>query len=278
MHIFDGNYHASLLDRKIEDFMQKNPGGLKELAIIMVGEHGPSEKYVELKKKFCERMGIPCEVYRFSAGMPDKELKDHISEIVNADRVGGVIIQIPLPRESLSFLLDLIPEKKDLDVLSSGARAEFSNGQPSTMPPVVRAADYFIKYVEEINAQGKKKTEKQKTAAVVGNGFLVGQPVSTYLKDQGYEVKVIEEGSLEEALPLKEQIVVLATGTPHVITGNDVLTGTDIIDFGSTVIEGKILGDLDISKEIEHLGTISPSPGGMGPLVVRFLIMNHLGI
>jgi hypothetical protein len=38
------------------------------------------------------------------------------------------------------------------------------------------------------------------------------------------------------------------------------------------------VGDLDMNSKLDHLGIISKSPGGMGPLVVRYLILNFLGI
>ena len=60
------------------------------------------------------------------------------------------------------------------------------------------------------------------------------------------------------------------------LKGKDLLPKTHVIDFGSTVINGKTVGDLDMNSGLEHLGVISPSPGGMGPLVVRFLVLNLL--
>ena len=55
--------------------------------------------------------------------------------------VEGVIIQLPLPRRSLYFLLDLLPEEKDIDVLSPVSRRNFER-DIKTM---------FYSIIEELN-------------------------------------------------------------------------------------------------------------------------------
>ncbi len=269
MQLFDGKYHASLLDQKISRHIQSSQQPIKELAIIQIGEDASSKKYVNLKKAFCDKIGVPCEVYDFAHALTDAEISEQVKKICDSEGVGGVIIQIPLPRSSLFDVLDDIPVEKDLDVLSSKSKLLFANNRSQHLPPVVRAVKYFIKAV---------KINDISEIIIVGNGFLVGKPLYTYFTNLHLNAKVIDEGELQQLLPLKSELAILATGTPNLINGENIDSGTNVIDFGSSVVNGKIVGDLNMTSKLEHLATISTSPRGMGPLVVRFLIMNHLKI
>jgi len=82
----------------------------------------------------------------------------------------------------------------------------------------------------------------------------------------------------KKGTPIDGDLIVLAAGVPNLVKPADISKGACIIDYGSTVINSKTFGDLDSTGNMEHLGIVSLSPGGAGPLVVRFLIFNHLGI
>ena len=73
-------------------------------------------------------------------------------------------------------------------------------------------------------------------------------------------------------------LLILSAGVPNLVKGQDIEPNTHVVDFGSAVVNGKSTGDLDKNSALSHLSVVSPSPGGMGPLVVRYLIMNFLGI
>ncbi len=49
--------------------------------------------------------------------------------------------------------------------------------------------------------------------------------------------------------------------------------GVTIIDVGFTVIDGKIYGDADF-EELEPISSITPVPGGVGPMTVAMLMEN----
>ena len=49
--------------------------------------------------------------------------------------------------------------------------------------------------------------------------------------------------------------------------------GVTIIDVGFTLIEGKIYGDADF-EALEPISTITPVPGGVGPMTVAMLMEN----
>ena len=261
--IFDGRAEAKKLDEKILEFVAKNPAE-KVLAIVQIGDNASSEKYVEVKKRVGEKLGIEVVLHKFGAETDDLELIEKTKEVFEDEGVGGVIVQLPLPRPSLNAILDLVPAEKDIDCLSS----QNADGVLTRLSPAMRACEYFIYSDGEVS--------KTKRAIVVGGGKLVGKPISNYLESKGWKVEIDENYARGKVL--NAQLVVLSAGIPNLVAGEDISDGANVIDFGSSVVDGKTVGDLDMKTGLEHLGLLSPSPGGMGPLTVRYLFMNFLGI
>ena len=180
----------------------------------------------------------------------------------------GIIVQLPLPRPSLEVLLDLIPENKDIDVISKKGTDRYYAGDMSKLSPVIRTLALFTKEIE--------KATSNKSALVIGDGSLVGRPAFKYLDHKKFNVTV--NNQYVTGQKITQDLVVLAAGVPNLVNGEDLAERCNVIDFGSTVADGKIVGDLNRKSKIDHLGLVSLTPGGVGPLVVRYLLMNFLGL
>lgn len=267
MKFFDGRKHAKILDAEIEDYISKNL--LREsLAIIMVGEDPASEKYVGIKSKLCNRLGIPVEIHKIDEHLSDEKVLQKISSVFSRENIGGGIIQLPLPRKTLRKTLELIPLEKDVDLISPRSQKIYYSSNFSKLSPVVRALEYFLA-VNNINIKGMD-------TCVIGDGYLVGKPIAYYLSRKGAKNKVLSNYGTDYKITC--QLLVLSAGYSGLVKGKNVVSGCHILDYGSSIMDGKVKGDLDLSSNIKHLGIISPSPGGVGPLVTRFLLMNFLGI
>ncbi len=267
MQIFDGKTQALLLDQEISRYISENPLNTT-LAVIMVGENSASQKFVDLKLALCKKLGIPAKHYQIPAKRSDGEIFTQISEIFANPQVSGGIIQLPLPRESLNQALNLIPEEKDIDRISPKSQKEFYDGDFSKLSPTVRAFEHFIKY-------SNLETDNLETI-VVGKGFLVGAPLGYYLASHGSTVQYLLD--YKTGKPLNCHLLILSAGSPELVKGESIAEGCNVVDFGSSVVHNKTIGDLDLKSRLDHLGVVSLSPGGMGPLVIRYLLMNSLGI
>lgn len=269
MNTFNGKEKADLLDRQItEHLAQHMPPG--DLAIILIGGSPASEKYIDVKKRYCDSRGIKCVIHRIDERLKDDDIFKKVMPVCASPDTAGVIIQLPLPRKSLEPCLRLIPGEKDIDAISPASMEAFYADRPKKVLPVVRALDLFVKET------GKKSGERQLKAVVIGEGFLVGKPAAHYLRTNGYDVTVLT--NYTPGQKIEADLLVLSAGVANLVSGESVSAGCDIVDFGSSVVEGKTAGDLNRESSTEHLGLVSFSPGGVGPLVVRFLIMNFLGI
>jgi len=267
MELFDGKLEAKKLDLFISEKVREL-STLGKLAIIQIGTDEVSKKYVDLKLKVCVSLGITAEYIFIRESLADEEINNRIREILSRSEVTGAIIQLPLPRKSLKSVLNLLPADKDVDVLSSTNQFQYYSNELNFAPPVVRALKYFLD-INDIEVHNKD-------VCIVGNGFLVGRPLEHFLTVSRAKVSVIANYVSGNAL--NYQLIILSAGIPKLVSGLDIAKNAVVIDFGSSILDGKVTGDLDIKSDLSHLSIVSPSPGGMGPLVVRFLILNHMKV
>mgnify|MGYP001069545461 CR=1 FL=1 len=267
MKIFDGKKQAQKIEENIKEILDNNPEITNSiLGIVLIGSDPSSEKFIKIKSNLCEKLGIGYEVFKIDENLPDEEIIKRVKNIFESREVGGGIIQLPLPREGLYKVLDFIPAEKDVDVISTVGKDKFYSGDFSVLSPVLRAFENFINE-NEIEMGGLK-------AIVIGDGELVGKPIYFYLEKKGVEVELLS--NYDGKSRLNCDLLVLATGVPNLVKGENISDDCNVVDFGYSVVDGKCMGDLDMSSTLEHLGCISKSPGGMGPLVVRHLLLNYL--
>lgn len=238
MRIFDAQKYKQILDNKIQEYIAANPV-TKKLGIVQLGDDEASTKYINLKKKYCAQFGIEVE---HLVSDTDQDILNFLSR----RDLGGIIIQLPIPDDKKN-LLNKIPQDKDIDCLN---KSHFTS-------PVVKAVSLFLEEVGDFES-----------AVVIGDGVLIGKPIYNFLGSRGKDVRL--EDSYSTGTKLSEDVIVVGVDSLGLVCGQDLNADASVVDFG--------VGAFDVKSEIEHLNVVCPSPGGMGPLVVRFLVMNFLGI
>jgi methylenetetrahydrofolate dehydrogenase (NADP+)/methenyltetrahydrofolate cyclohydrolase len=119
-----------------------------------------------------------------------------------------------------------------------------------------------------------------KKVTVIGQSHIVGRPLSIMLQNDGATVTMCDKYTRDLMTEVAgADVLVSATGVHGLInlemvraTGNPKVT---IIDAGITRVDGKIVGDADPAI-YNHVGAITPVPGGVGPVTVAFLMRNIL--
>src|SRR5699024_3430217 len=71
-------------------------------------------------------------------------------------------------------------------------------------------------------------------------------------------------------------IVVSAVGKPGLIKGTDLKEGAIVIDVCNTVVNEKLVGDVDFDSAKEVASYITPVPSEVGPLTITMVINNTL--
>lgn len=239
-----------------------------KLTVVLVGRDKPSIKYVEKKKILAEKIGILFELKKFNIKITTKELKNKIIDIERDKTITGLIIQLPLPKHiKTQTILDAVNPRLDVDCLNSKNQKKLSDGKPVFIPPTAAAILEILKYLK-INLINKK-------IAVIGKGILVGKPIAAMLKKKGSKVIICDSKTANtKDICLKSDIIITGVGKKHIITKDMVNKNTVVID-GGTVFEGKkIYGDVDFKNVSKIAKFTTPTPGGVGPLTVVYLLKN----
>jgi methylenetetrahydrofolate dehydrogenase (NADP+) / methenyltetrahydrofolate cyclohydrolase / formyltetrahydrofolate synthetase len=85
---------------------------------------------------------------------------------------------------------------------------------------------------------------------------------------------------LEEEISTAD-IVVSATGCPHLVKGDFIKPGAIVIDVGTQFIEDqttksgkRLVGDIEYDSVSSRAGYVTPVPGGVGPMTIAMLMDN----
>lgn len=264
--IIDGKQIAQeVLEKLGEEIKEKN---LKlQLGAVLIGDDPEFKKFVKLKEKAAERLGIDFTTYRFPEGIEAGELKNNLVEI--SELADGALVELPLPKHiDQQAVLNDISVEKDVDVLSDEAQKLFYENKSKINPPAVEALKIVLEK-SSILLNGKK-------AAVFGQGVLVGKPISHWLEQEGVEVvRIRSKTENPERLSLEADIIITGVGKPGLITGDMVQEGAIVIDFGyGKNTAGKMVGDVDFYSVSSKASLITPVPGGMGPILIAAVLKN----
>ena len=236
------------------------------LAEILVGDNSEFIKFVELKKKTAEKIGIEVTIYKFPKEVTTEELKKEINEICKWS--DGVLVELPLPKHiDQEAVLNEVLVEKDVDVLSAEAEKLFYGNKSIIFPPAVESLKIVL---EKYNI-----FLKDKKAAVFGQGILVGKPVSYWLEQQGVQVfRINSKTKNPEELSRQADIIVSGVGKTELVTGGMVKEGVVVVDFGYGKKDGKMKGDVEFGSVSKKAGLITPVPGGMGPILIVAVLKN----
>jgi methylenetetrahydrofolate dehydrogenase (NADP+)/methenyltetrahydrofolate cyclohydrolase len=115
-------------------------------------------------------------------------------------------------------------------------------------------------------------------AVVIGRSNIVGKPMALLLLQAGATVTICHSRTPDlGAITRQADILVAAVGRAKLVTADMVKPGACVIDVGMNRDEaGKLCGDVDFAGVRELAGSISPVPGGVGPMTIAMLLANTL--
>ncbi len=239
---------------------------------ILVGSDPASEQYVKMKARAAASVGIQFKQAEFSSDISENGLVNEINRLNEVPNMCGLIVQLPLPQQvTRQSILDAIDIEKDVDVLSTRSSELFYSGNSFLVPPTAGAVMAILDSVDV------DFSEKQ--FVVVGQGMLVGKPVSYLLRQKGYSVTVVDKNTSDISLITKTaDVLISGTGQPGVISGDMLKPGGIVIDAGTAEMDGGIVGDVNFASVDDVAAFISPVPGGVGPVTVAMLLKNVLKV
>ncbi len=240
------------------------------LATVLVGDDGPSQRYVRSKRRKAEEAGMISRHTDLLATSTQAEVESTVKALAADPDVNGILVQLPLP-DGLDeeAVLDLIPPEKDVDGLTERSMGRLVRGRPGlvgcTPTGVMRLLERY-----DVPISGKR-------AVVIGRSTLVGLPLALLLARKGVDATVTLAHSRTPdmaAVVGAADIVVGAAGQAGMITGDMVKPGAAVIDVGISRTDAGIVGDVDAESVAPVAGWLTPMPGGTGPMTIASLLDN----
>lgn len=239
------------------------------LAVILVGDDSASQVYVRNKIKACADTGIRSLEFRMPAETTQQQLLAKIAEFNADENVDGILVQLPLPKQiNADAVISAIDPAKDVDgfhVANAGALVTGKQGfVPCTPFGVMRLIEK-----SGVDPRGK-------SAVIVGRSNIVGKPMALLLLAADATVTVAHSRTPDLcAVTRNADILVAAVGRAKLIKADMVKPGAVVIDVGMNRDEnGKLCGDVDFSEVKAIAGSITPVPGGVGPMTIAMLMQN----
>lgn len=239
------------------------------LAVILVGDDSASQVYVRNKIKACADTGIRSLEFRMPAETTQQQLLAKIAELNADENVDGILVQLPLTKQiNADAVISAIDPAKDVDgfhVANAGALVTGKQGfVPCTPFGVMRLIEK-----SGVDPRGK-------SAVIVGRSNIVGKPMALLLLAADATVTVAHSRTPDLcAVTRNADILVAAVGRAKLIKADMVKPGAVVIDVGMNRDEtGKLCGDVDFAEVKEIAGSITPVPGGVGPMTIAMLMQN----
>ncbi len=274
MKIIDGKKIASKIEFETK---QKLVGCDKApvLAIVLVGSDSASKIYVDKKVKSCLEIGIISKMVELSKNISQEELLNSVNDLNNDKAVDAIMVQLPLPKHiSEKDILNSISSAKDVECVCCSNFGRFCEyGEYSVIvSPVTPMAVMKILDSCDVDIEGKN-------AVVVGNSNIVGKPVTMLLADRGATVTVCHDKTKDIAIHTRwADILVVAVGKKNLISKGMFKKGSVVIDVGINRNDNGICGDVDFESAKEIVNSITPVPGGVGPVTVAMLMKNTVDL
>lgn len=242
-------------------------GFAPSLHIVKTSNSKAQDVFVRMKVRACDYVGARAVVHEFN-GSSEIELISLIDKLNKDREVHGIVVQLPLP-EGISTLkvLESLDVSKDVDGLHPFNLGRLLAGYEA------RPTATAFAVVKLLEGYGIKVEGSD--IVVVNNSILVGRPLFAMLTQRMATVQVchVKTKGLREKT-LGADILISATGIPRIISSEMVAEGSVVIDVGMSVLDGRLVGDVDLQGVSERASAVSPVPGGVGPLTVATLINN----
>lgn len=271
--ILDGKQIAKDYRQKLKEEVEslKEQGFTTKLSVILVGNDGASQSYVNSKKKAAEKLGMISEIVHLDESTSEEEVLNELKRLNEDDSVSGILVQVPLPKQvSEQKIIESINPDKDVDGFHPTNIGKLYIDEQTFVPCTPLGIMELLSHAD-IEIEGKE-------AVIIGRSHIVGQPVYKLLLQKNATVTIMHSKTKDMHSHLKNaDIIVSAVGQPGIVSKDDVKEGAVVIDVGNTPDEnGKLKGDVDYEDVKEIAGAITPVPGGVGPMTITMVLNNTL--
>ena len=255
------------------------------LVTILVGNNPASVSYVTAKQNTAHDLNF----YSLQDNQPEDISEEKLLQLIEAynrdKKIHGILVQLPLPKHiDEKKILNAIDPDKDVDgfhpvnvgrLMIGGKEAKYLPCTPAGIQQLIVRSGVPVEGAEVV---------------VVGRSNIVGKPIANILlqKAAGANATVTVAHTGTKALAghcKRADILVVAAGVPGLVKPEWIKPGACVIDVGVNRVGEKISektgkkipilrGDVDFEAAKEIAGSITPVPGGVGPMTITMLMAN----
>lgn len=273
--------------KEVNQIKEKH-GVVPGLVTILVGESPASISYVTLKIQTAHRLGFHEIQDNQSADMSEADLLALIDKYNKDESIHGILVQLPLPKHiDEKKILNAIDPDKDVDGFHPvNVGRLMIGGDEVKFPPCTPAG------IQEMIVRAGVETSGAEVV-VVGRSNIVGKPIANMMVQKGpganSTVTIVHTRTKDLAAHCKRaDILIVAAGVPGLVKPEWIKPGACVIDVGVNRVGEKpskkdpnkmvpiLRGDVDFDAAKEIAGSITPVPGGVGPMTITMLMKNTL--
>lgn len=243
------------------------------------GVESPFGFYLRRQARAARALGIGFREEALRAGDGPSELVARLRALDRDDAVHAVLVEHPLPAPFDFFraLSELRPEK-DVDGVGPGNLGRLVAQRSIHVPAVARAALAIARHYR-LPLAGE-------TTAVIGRSPTVGLPLAVLLASRppggDASVRLLHSHSRDLAGALAgARTIFSCAGTPGLLDRATVPEGAHVVDVGLSSVPdpqrpggARAVGDADAGALEGWAASLTPVPGGVGPVTVAELMAN----
>jgi methylenetetrahydrofolate dehydrogenase (NADP+)/methenyltetrahydrofolate cyclohydrolase len=213
--------------------------------------------------------------HQLSNQTSEADLLALVGELNADDRVDGILVQLPLPRQiNDKTVIAALDPAKDVDGFHAENAGRLATGQEALVPCTPLGCLHLLR-AERGSLAGLD-------AVVIGRSNIVGKPMAMLLLGESCTVTIAHSRTRD--LPnvvRRADVVVAAVGQAEMVRGDWIKPGATVIDVGINRVpaddgKGRLVGDVAFDQAAAVAGAITPVPGGVGPMTIAMLMRNTL--
>jgi methylenetetrahydrofolate dehydrogenase (NADP+)/methenyltetrahydrofolate cyclohydrolase len=245
-------------------------GHLARLALVIAGAHPTAMVYSDQVARSCADIGLECISYTFPFQVEEGELRQSVGRLSADPLLQGVVVLLPLPAHiQQRVVTEVIAPEKDVDGLGPRNAGNMMLGFPSFVPSTASAVHELLR-ASNIPLEGQQ-------AVIVGRSNVGGKPIALFMLHEHATITICHSHTPNLAeITRTADVLVVSTGHPKLITAEMVKPGAVVLDAGINEVDGHIVGDVDFAGVSQVAASITPVPGGLGPLTNLMLIRHTL--
>ena len=260
------------------------------LAAVLVGENPASQLYVKSKIAACEELGLASWLHTPPANSSTEYMLQLVDDLNRDDDVDGILVQLPLPKQVDSKpVLEAVSPAKDVDGFHPVSMGMLVSNRPGLVACTPAGCMEILRRYK-IPIEGAN-------AVVLGRSDIVGKPMALLLMHANATVTICHSKTRDlPEVVRRADIVVAAMGKAGFVQADWIKPGATVIDVGTNKVTDATEAETllkNFPKRLEKFrakgnaligdvhpdaaftaGTVSPVPGGVGPMTITMLMSN----